>query len=106
MTRHFFVVALLAASLAACGSTDPKPMTVAAADTAPANAATAVAATDDDDPNKEICRTEPIVGSKFVRRVCATRAQWEDIERNTQQQMDMMRQSVGGQSACSGNNCR
>ena len=73
----------------------------AAADTAaPAEGAGGSAA------SEEICRLEPVLGSRFKRRICATAAQWEAIETSTQQQMDMMRRGSGAASACSGNSCR
>jgi len=32
------------------------------------------------DPNKIVCRTEEVVGSKIPKRVCLTRQQWDKIK--------------------------
>jgi hypothetical protein len=32
-----------------------------------------------DDPDKMICRDEPITGSRFTRRVCMTKSQWDQL---------------------------
>jgi len=113
MWKEFLLVGALAACVGACATRDPgsavaaspdNAMTVAAA-TDTTDAAAAAANSDDGEP-KEVCRTEPVVGSKFVRRICATPAQWKRIEESTAQQMDMMRQASGAASACSGNACR
>jgi len=34
------------------------------------------------DPNKMVCRSEAITGSRFVQRVCRTNAQWDQTEQN------------------------
>ncbi|MDF7775091.1 hypothetical protein P1X14_07525 [Sphingomonas sp. AOB5] len=38
------------------------------------------------DPNRMICRTEDVIGSRLgSRRVCLTASQWEDLRRDTRQ---------------------
>lgn len=32
------------------------------------------------DPNKIVCRTEEVVGSKIPKRICLTRQQWDKIK--------------------------
>lgn len=31
-------------------------------------------------PDDEICRTQKVTGSRFIRRVCHTRAEWKQME--------------------------
>jgi hypothetical protein len=36
------------------------------------------------DLDKLECRTEPVTGSRFTRRVCMTQSQWSDMARNAE----------------------
>lgn len=38
----------------------------------------------DDDPDKVICRREQITGDRFYTRVCMTKSQWDDQQKNTE----------------------
>jgi hypothetical protein len=41
------------------------------------------------DPNRMICRTEPILGSRLdLKRRCMTAQQWTDLQRETRMQID------------------
>ena len=47
------------------------------------------------DPNREICKTKAVVGSRLARvRECATAAQWEDMK--LQERVGLMRKQVNG----------
>jgi hypothetical protein len=37
-----------------------------------------------DDPDKVICHKEAITGSRFEKRVCMTKSQWDDRERQVE----------------------
>jgi hypothetical protein len=51
-----------------------------------------------DDPDRQICRTKPVVGSRLKRvRECATAAQWEDMK--LQERMGLMRKQTNGDPA-------
>jgi hypothetical protein len=104
MLSRITVVALLFAWLAGCASSDPAP---AADQIASASTGSAAAArTDSAEEPQEICRVVEVTGSRFTRRVCASPEEWKALDKNTEQQMDMMRRSINNQSACSGSSCR
>lgn len=43
------------------------------------------------DKDKKICRTEKVTGSRTrVNRICLTRAQWDELHRNTKMGLDEM----------------
>jgi invasion protein IalB len=43
----------------------------------------------DTDPNKVVCETQSVVGSRLAtRRVCMTRAQWADLRSQDRQEID------------------
>ena len=47
------------------------------------------------DPNREICKSRPVVGSRLQRiRECHTAAEWQDME--LQEQLGMNRQQYNG----------
>lgn len=47
------------------------------------------------DPNEKVCETVPQLGSRLVKkRVCATRAEWEDYRRQDRDAIDQA-QRVG-----------
>ena len=61
---------ILAAALAASQPSDAAPA-------APAPAAAQKAR---DDPDRVVCRTEPMQGSRITARVCRRKADWDRIE--------------------------
>ncbi len=53
------------------------------------------------DPDRKICKSRNVVGSRLQRvRECATAQQWEDME--LQERMGLMRKQVNGDAGCSG----
>jgi hypothetical protein len=53
------------------------------------------------DPNREICKSRQVVGSRVKRvRECATAQQWEDME--LQERMGLMRKQFNGDPGCNG----
>ena len=62
-----------------------------------ASAAPAAPATprDKDDPNRQICKSKPVVGSRLKRiRECHTAAEWEDLK--LAEQIGLGRQQFNG----------
>jgi hypothetical protein len=54
-----------------------------------------------DDPDRQICKSKPVIGSRLKRiRECATAQQWEDME--LQERMGLMRKQINGDPGCSG----
>ena len=50
------------------------------------------------DPNREICKTKPVVGSRLKRvRECATAAQWEEMK--LQERTGLLRRQTNGDPA-------
>ena len=41
-----------------------------------------------DDPDRIVCKDEPLLGSRFVRHICLTRTQWSDLQGRLQRAMD------------------
>jgi hypothetical protein len=66
-------------------------------------AVTVAQQSDADDPNKMICHNEPITGSRFVKRVCMTRADWGELERRTEQLTRTFNEGAGRNNAASSN---
>ena len=33
------------------------------------------------DPNKPVCKSQPIEGTRFMKRICMTRSAWAELER-------------------------
>lgn len=62
-------------------------------------ASSAIAADDAANPqddDKQICKTEPITGSRSrVRKICMTRAEWDELSRKTQKDMVDFRRDSG-----------
>ena len=55
------------------------------------------------DPNREICKSKPVVGSRLKRvRECATAQQWEDME--LQERLGLARKQINGDPGCNGGN--
>jgi hypothetical protein len=47
------------------------------------------------DPNREICKSKPVVGSRLKRvRECATAAQWEEMK--LQERQGLLRRQTNG----------
>jgi hypothetical protein len=69
-------LAVLAADSApaASDSTTVKPATVGAAKTVGGV----------EDPDRVICKNEELTGSRFTKRVCMTKAQWDDKQRQVE----------------------
>ena len=65
-----FATALAATDPASQGGSSPPPATPSA------NTTTTAAA----DPDKTICRTEEVTGSRFKQRVCMRRSEWKARE--------------------------
>ena len=75
--------ALMAILAAATATLDSAPATPTP-ETSPAPAAKSKAVRD---PNKVICRAQPITGSRFTRDVCLTRQQWDEQNARSEQMM-------------------
>ena len=53
------------------------------------------------DPDRQICKSKPVVGSRLKRiRECATAEQWEEMK--LQEQVGLMRKQVNGDPGCNG----
>ena len=49
------------------------------------------------DPNERVCESIPVLGSRLAkRRVCATRAEWEEQRRQDRQAVDQIQKQIGG----------
>ena len=48
------------------------------------------------DPNERICEKQPVLGSRLTtRRVCATRAEWEEMRRLDKDAIDRAQAQIG-----------
>ena len=71
--------------------------------TSPVAAATATAKGKQLDPNRKICKSRSVVGSRLKRiRECATAQEWEDMA--LQEQVGLMRKQINGDPGCNGGN--
>ena len=86
---------VLAAAVAISSAPPPSPVAGATNDTAPV---TSPAPGSKDDPNKVICRNEEVTGSRFLRRVCLTRAAWDKQSADAQR----MERQLNEQAATNG----
>ena len=50
------------------------------------------------DPNEVLCADRPIVGSRFIRHICYTRAQWSQLKNVQQYHTGRMVRQLGEQS--------
>ena len=51
------------------------------------------------DPERQICKSKPVVGSRLKKiRECATAQQWEDMK--LQERMGLMRKQINGAPGC------
>lgn len=46
------------------------------------------------DPNEVLCADRPIVGSRFIRHICMTRAQWSQLKKEQQFHADRFRRQT------------
>ena len=55
-----------------------------------------------DDPDRQICKSRPVVGSRLKRiRTCMTALQWEELK--LQERLGMMRRQTNGDAGCNYN---
>jgi hypothetical protein len=80
---------MLAANDASNPAAAPPPKPAASA------APSAPAAKPADDPDKVVCREEPVTGSRFTRRICMTKAEWDDHEKQSHDLMNHLDQQSG-----------
>jgi hypothetical protein len=80
MTPFVVGAALALLSLDSAPATASAPTPPAAADSKSDSAKTKPA----DDMDKVICRREAITGSRFEKRICMTKAEWGEQERQTE----------------------
>ena len=67
--------------------------TVPATVAAPAHAQSTTA----NDPNEKVCENISVIGSRLAkRRVCATRAEWEEQRRQDRLAVDQIQKQIGG----------
>jgi hypothetical protein len=58
----------------------------------PSNGSTAAG-----DPNEKVCRNESVIGSRLAkRRICATRAEWEERNRQDRLAVEQAQRMIGG----------
>lgn len=49
------------------------------------------------DPNERVCESIPVLGSRLAkRRICATRAEWEERKRQDRQAVEQIQKQIGG----------
>src|SRR5471032_2273617 len=46
-------------------------------------------------PEKKICRSQAITGSRFERRICMTRTNWTDLEQRRARTLDDFERQLG-----------
>jgi hypothetical protein len=67
-------------------------------------AAAKVKTADSADPNREICKSRPVVGSRLKRiRTCMTAQQWDDLK--LQEQVGLSRKQINGDPGCPEGGC-
>ncbi len=79
---------ILAATLTLIAANDTTQ--TAAAPTPPAPAAKPK-----DDPDKIVCKTEQVTGSRFNQKVCMTKGQWDDAEKNSERVANYLQSQTG-----------
>ena len=80
MTPLLVATALSLIALDATPASTAPPTTVAPATVT----STKSAANGADDPDRVICHKEAITGSRFEKRVCMTKVQWDEQQRQTE----------------------
>jgi cytochrome c5 len=84
------IIAILAAVLL---DAQPAAATVAPS-TTPASAAAATPAKAVDDEDKVVCKSQQVTGSRFSTRICHTKHEWAQIEKDSRDElMDQQSQS-------------
>ncbi len=81
--KGVLMVASLSLFLAACASVESSPTPGIIADNSVEGNRVAAIRNGDKDPDSEvICKSQPITGSRAMKRVCHTRAEWVAMRRN------------------------
>ncbi len=52
-----------------------------------------------EDPDKVICHTDEVTGSRFKQRVCHTRREWDEMSANADKTMKLINERAFGASA-------
>ena len=81
---------LLALAMAAAMADSPATSSSAPPPSSPAASKPAAA----DDSTKVICRREEVTGSRFERKVCMTRAQWDEQSQAAQRLEQQLHESA------------
>lgn len=56
------------------------------------------------DPNEKVCESIPVIGSRLARkRVCASRAEWEEKKRLDREAVEQAQRQIGGPCSTVGN---
>jgi len=72
---------------------------IAATSSSPGFAATKAGEAAAPDPNREICKSQPVIGSRLKRvRVCMSALEWEELK--LQEQLGLARQQINGAPGC------
>ncbi|MBW8812983.1 MAG: hypothetical protein JF588_06115 [Caulobacterales bacterium] len=79
---------LFAALMAGAPSADP------AAAASPAAAAAPAKAEKTSDPNKLVCKKEPVLGSRMPTRTCMTQAEWDARKQDSRDQLDAAQRNI------------
>lgn len=80
----------LAAAVAIAASTPA----AGAAPVATEGAAQAAAPAAKADKDRQICKTEPLAGSRVPKKVCATKAEWDARRQDDKEQLDKMQRAA------------
>jgi hypothetical protein len=86
---------VLAAALTMMAANDASHAVAAPPTPAASAAPPAPAANPKDDPDKVVCREEQVTGSRFTRRVCMTKSDWDDREKQSHELMNALDQQSG-----------
>jgi hypothetical protein len=85
MRKRVLVPAILCLSLLATPGLAETPQPAS-------NGSTAAA-----DPNEKVCQNQTVVGSRLAkRRICATRAEWEERNRQDRLAVEQAQRMIGG----------
>ncbi len=82
------MVPIIIATALAIVALDVTPATSQSSTVEPAKVNAPARANAANDPNRVICKGQPVTGSRFERRVCLTRTQWVDLERQRERALD------------------
>ncbi len=83
------LVLVMAAALAAGDASTPAPSANPAPETAPQ------AARSMSDPNRMVCKTEAVTGSRFEKRICRPKADWDDMTARAEEMQRVNNQRTG-----------